>query len=139
MLTGVVSKWIDDRGFGFIQPDDGGEQVFVHMKALWDGNDYLTQGEIVQYEDEVDVATGKARATSCSGGYNGGEWSLQPRKDKGTGKCKGQGFDPYGGGKGFGSEQVFVHIKALQDAAGEHVQYEHEFDEASGEFNPWKY
>ena len=42
--------------------------MFVHMKAVWDGNDYLTQGEIVQYEDEVDVATGKARATSCSGG-----------------------------------------------------------------------
>ena len=47
--TGVVAKWVDARGFGFIQPDDGSEQVFVHYKALQDGRDSLTKGEKVQY------------------------------------------------------------------------------------------
>eukprot|EP00419_Tripos_fusus_P056328 CAMPEP_0172814210 /NCGR_PEP_ID=MMETSP1075-20121228/11117_1 /TAXON_ID=2916 /ORGANISM="Ceratium fusus, Strain PA161109" /LENGTH=155 /DNA_ID=CAMNT_0013653997 /DNA_START=64 /DNA_END=529 /DNA_ORIENTATION=+ len=80
MPTGVVKKWNGDRGFGFIAPDDGSEEVFVHFKCLQDGNDYLTEGEAVQYDEEFDQMKGKMRAISCTGGYNGGEWTPQPRK-----------------------------------------------------------
>jgi len=33
-LRGKLTKWKDDRGFGFITPIRGGEQVFVHIKAF---------------------------------------------------------------------------------------------------------
>eukprot|EP00409_Alexandrium_fundyense_P004119 CAMPEP_0185900888 /NCGR_PEP_ID=MMETSP0196C-20130402/326_1 /TAXON_ID=2932 /ORGANISM="Alexandrium fundyense, Strain CCMP1719" /LENGTH=80 /DNA_ID=CAMNT_0028619437 /DNA_START=118 /DNA_END=356 /DNA_ORIENTATION=+ len=75
MMAGVVKKWFGDKGFGFITPDDGSEDVFVHMKALQDGNDYLSEGESVEFETEWNDQKGKMQAVSCTGGYSGGSWS----------------------------------------------------------------
>ena len=51
MATGSV-KWFNDaKGFGFITPDDGGEQVFCHHAAInMDGFRTLQEGMRVQYE-----------------------------------------------------------------------------------------
>ncbi|MBL0719912.1 cold shock domain-containing protein [Piscinibacter sp. Jin2] len=51
MQTGTV-KWFNDaKGFGFIAPDDGGEDVFAHFSAIqMDGFRTLKQGSRVQYE-----------------------------------------------------------------------------------------
>ncbi len=51
MATGTV-KWFDARkGFGFIQPDDGGRDVFVHVTAVQAaGLDGLDEGQKVSYE-----------------------------------------------------------------------------------------
>ncbi len=51
MPTGVVKWFNPTRGYGFIQPDDGGKDVFVHISAIESaGLDRLNEGQKVQYE-----------------------------------------------------------------------------------------
>jgi cold shock protein len=54
MPTGTV-KWFNaDKGFGFITPEDGGKDLFVHHSAI-EGNGYrsLDEGAKVSYETEA--------------------------------------------------------------------------------------
>ncbi|MET4691149.1 cold-shock protein [Sinorhizobium fredii] len=61
MATGTVKFFNGDKGFGFITPEDGGADVFVHVSALQDGNS-LSEGQRVSYEVGQDRKTGKSRA-----------------------------------------------------------------------------
>lgn len=52
-LTGVVKWWSDDKGFGFLTPDDGSKDVFVHHSAIdGDGFPTLVESEQVAFEIE---------------------------------------------------------------------------------------
>jgi len=63
--SGVVKWFNTQKGFGFIQPDDGGGDVFVHISAVERaGLDGLPEGQAVSYEIEQDRRTGKAAATN---------------------------------------------------------------------------
>jgi len=33
-IEGVIKSWNDERGFGFIEPTQGGQEIFVHVKAF---------------------------------------------------------------------------------------------------------
>jgi CspA family cold shock protein len=107
MASGTV-KWFNTaKGFGFIQPDDGGSDVFVHISAVEQaGLRGLNEGDLVSFELEQDrrsgklsagqlVVTGQGAAPPRSGGGGGGGFD-RPRGGGGGG---GGGFG--GGGGGF--------------------------------------
>jgi CspA family cold shock protein len=53
MATGTVKWFSDDKGFGFITPDDGGRDLFVHFSGIaGDGYRSLAEGAKVNYEEE---------------------------------------------------------------------------------------
>ena len=60
MPNGTVKFYNDQKGYGFIQPDDGGKDVFVHATALErSGMRALSEGQKVSFETQVDRRTGK--------------------------------------------------------------------------------
>ena len=63
MASGTV-KWFNaTKGFGFIQPDSGGKDVFVHISAVERaGLNGLNEGQKVSYEEQRDPKRGKSSA-----------------------------------------------------------------------------
>ena len=51
-MTGRIKKIIKDKGFGFIQPDDGSDDVFFHRSSVGDQTQFedLREGEEVQFQ-----------------------------------------------------------------------------------------
>lgn len=63
MATGTVKFFNSSKGFGFIQPDDGGKDVFVHISAVERaGMHSLNEGQKVSFEVVADRRTGKSAA-----------------------------------------------------------------------------
>jgi uncharacterized membrane protein YsdA (DUF1294 family)/cold shock CspA family protein len=61
LRSGKLIKWKDDRGFGFIQPDDGSREVFLHISALKDVTRRPQQNDTIYYYTVVE-SDGKVRA-----------------------------------------------------------------------------
>jgi len=60
MTTGTVKFYNGQKGYGFIQPDDGGKDVFVHATALERaGIGLLTEGQKVSFDTRTDPRSGK--------------------------------------------------------------------------------
>merc|ERR1712139_644154 len=82
--SGTIKKFFTDKGFGFITPDDGSEDVFVHVKE--NGGDEawsnVQAGDKVMYDTKWDDRKGKYNACNVSGdtisagggGGGGGSW-----------------------------------------------------------------
>lgn len=63
MPVGTVKFFNTQKGFGFIQPDDGSKDVFVHISAVERANlGTLREGQKVQFEKATDRRTGKISA-----------------------------------------------------------------------------
>ena len=65
MDTGTVKWYNDQKGYGFIQPDNGGKDVFVHATALERaGLRSLREGQKVTFELQTDQRNGKTSAVN---------------------------------------------------------------------------
>jgi CspA family cold shock protein len=63
MPSGKIKMYSEERGFGFIRPDDGSADVFFHLSALREG-DKIIVGKFVTFEIGVDPKSGKTKAVS---------------------------------------------------------------------------
>ena len=92
MARGTVKFFNTSKGFGFISPEDGGPDVFVHASALErSGLRDLNEGDQVTFEVEEDRRSGKLAATDLTVTASGGSYSGRPApryRDEGD---RGQG------------------------------------------------
>jgi len=86
MLQGRVKAWYEEKGYGFLTPEGGGPDIFIHRSGLSDGT-VLMQGASVMFEAQWDSMKAKYMATKCMGG----------------GDASQAGAAPYSGGGGGGS------------------------------------
>ncbi|GJD53925.1 Cold shock protein CspA [Methylobacterium crusticola] len=69
MSTGTVKWFNTTKGYGFIQPDDGSKDVFVHISAVERaGLRDLAEGQKCSYEVETDKRSGKQSAGNLQAG-----------------------------------------------------------------------
>ena len=65
MTNGIVKFFNTQKGFGFIAPTNGGNDVFVHISALERaGIAHLNEGQKVSYETEIDKRSGKSAVST---------------------------------------------------------------------------
>ena len=65
MRTGTVQFYNSQKGYGFISPDDGGKDIFVHATALERaGLRGLVEGQKISFDVEVDRRSGKDAASN---------------------------------------------------------------------------
>lgn len=61
-MTGTVKFYTDAKGFGFIAPDDGGNDIFVHISNCTEYVKALSQGQRVRYDERISPRNGKREA-----------------------------------------------------------------------------
>ena len=92
--TGQVRRWTNDRGFGFIAPDDGDEDLFCHFSNIVGGNALIQDGQ-VEFVKVYDDRKGKERAEQVTGsGVTTNEGG-----GGGMGMGMGMGMGGMGGGR----------------------------------------
>jgi cold shock protein len=65
MTVGTVKFFNTEKGFGFIAPDSGGQDMFVHISAVQQaGLSGLKEGQKVSYDEQRDPKRGKSSATN---------------------------------------------------------------------------
>ena len=162
MPTGSVKWFNPTKGFGFIAPEDGDADVFVHISAVEQaGLSSLFDGQTVRYELEADRRTGKQSAVALEvlGGGDAAPRAPRPPRDgprasaprsaaggdrasQGAGAGVVKWFNPT---KGFGfikpddgGEDLFVHVSAVEQSGlhgleeGQTVAYDVELDRRKG-------
>eukprot|EP00747_Dinoflagellata_sp_TGD_P200980 gnl/TRDRNA2_/TRDRNA2_74436_c0_seq1.p2 gnl/TRDRNA2_/TRDRNA2_74436_c0~~gnl/TRDRNA2_/TRDRNA2_74436_c0_seq1.p2 ORF type:complete len:143 (-),score=22.46 gnl/TRDRNA2_/TRDRNA2_74436_c0_seq1:241-609(-) len=95
MPNGQMIRWNEDKGFGFIKPDDGGPDIFCHVSSLLDGKDSVRDGDYLKFKVEVDDRKGKDHAVDVEvvGGGGGRRRSRSRSRGRGGGSRGGGGRD----------------------------------------------
>jgi len=65
MLKGNLRKWNDDKGFGFVRPENEARDIFIHISALKNMSRRPRVGDVIHFDVEIDDS-GKARAINAS-------------------------------------------------------------------------
>eukprot|EP01084_Bolivina_argentea_P180188 311285_1 len=80
--TGTCKWFNSKKGYGFITPEDGSEDVFVHQTNVHaEGFRSLGEGETVEFKTEIDEKTGKVKAVAVTG-PNGDFVKGAPRRSR---------------------------------------------------------
>merc|ERR1711865_1312083 len=159
--SGTVTNWNSERGFGFITPADGSEDIFCHVNNIEDGN-ALEVGSEVTFDSTYDDNKDKYRAENVAGGVvqereqnqRGGSPNRQrqifaqvpsePPTDpgglNGSGEMRGTVAN-WNSDRGFGfispadgSEDIFCHVNNIEDGNGLEVGTEVSFDSSYDDF-----
>jgi cold shock CspA family protein len=158
--NGVVKNWMSEKGFGFIQPKEGGDDLFCHTRSLLDGEGSVEKGDLVTFQKSYNDRKGKHEASEVrlapdgkgagmdmiqagggGGGSGGGDGGDRKEDQKGTMSRwlseKGFGFiHPWGGGD---EPDIFCHVRGLADGEGsvnegDHVIYTAQFNNRQGKY-----
>lgn len=153
MADGVVKFFSADKGFGFIAPDGGGADVFVHASALRRNHlDNLQQGDEVSFEVGRDLRSGRPAVTRLAVTARASDdqapvrAKASARKRRSIGPSAGvvKWFDP---ARGYGfilpsdlNEDVFVHVMEVERSGvgdlvgGQSLTFDLEQDIETGRF-----
>lgn len=130
--TGFVKIWFEEKGYGFLTPDDGSGDAFIHRTAISEGSS-LIQGSAVTYMAEWDVGKGRFIARECQVVTQNAAVP-QIGKVKVWFEEKGYGFLTADDGSG----DAFVHRSSLLEGKslfpGAQVQYEAHWDSTKGKY-----
>eukprot|EP00435_Cladocopium_sp_Y103_P013378 s253_g3.t1 len=92
--VGTMVRWHSDKGFGFIKPDDGGEDLFAHVTALVEGDASIQEGDKVTYDKEYNERKGKDQATNVRAGGGSGGGDRRDRRDRDRRRSKSRSRHP---------------------------------------------
>ena len=109
MAIGTVKFFNTSKGFGFIQPDDGTPDVFVHISALErSGVNDLQEGDRVSFEVEEDRRSGKLAAVDLrvTGSGGGSSASRPDQRSQSNFRAPGGAPRPMGGARNSGPRQT---------------------------------
>ena len=141
---GTVTWYDEDKGFGFVTPDGGSDDVFVHVRALAEGLTWLAEGDRVAYEVVQGDRGPQARGLQLVRGATDAPAPSAPAPSSARSAPARSGGAPARAGEGVvarydeergfgfitpdaGGDDLFVHISVLGDAAplhkGERVRY----------------
>jgi CspA family cold shock protein len=139
---GTVSWYDEGKGFGFVTPDSGGPDVFVHVRALAEGLTWLTEGDRVAYEAVAgdrgpqarDLHLVRSAATDAEPAPPAPARGAHPRSGDVTARAGEGVVARYDAERGFGfitpdagGADLFVHLSVLGDAEplrkGERVRF----------------
>ncbi|MBW4562320.1 MAG: DUF1294 domain-containing protein [Mojavia pulchra JT2-VF2] len=85
LSKGQLIRWKDNRGFGFIQPSDGSQEVFIHITAFKDVNRRPQVGDLIHYQLTVDK---NGKVSACNASIKGVTSKLIPQPSSSSARTK---------------------------------------------------
>lgn len=102
-LRGKIISWKTNHGFGFVRPEDGSEDIFVHKESLAPGQRQLPEGTVVEFTAQMEKGKNKLRAEKVVAIVDGGGGGGAKIYKSSQVKRPSSSDEPSSGGGGSGS------------------------------------